>query len=218
LQATTPTTQTVALSANSPSSIVDFGFVAFVSSWQNQANRFDVNNDGAVSPIDALLVINDLNLKGARSLAASDATPPFIDVNGDGNASPIDALQVINAIEALTSEGEASGFVQPSDAIAAAAPVAAEGEFVPAIAPNDDMHVMLHSSRPHTATPAENARIPLPFGPADSISAVAESSRDSRAVELAVIDDLLDAPALNAVIDELADDVAALWALSRISG
>ena len=65
--------------------------------WQNPTQRMDVNNDGSLSPIDALLVINDLIRNGPRRLTTTDRSPPpFIDVNGDGSVSAIDALQVLN--------------------------------------------------------------------------------------------------------------------------
>jgi hypothetical protein len=55
-----------------------------------------------VSPIDALMVINDLNTFGTRRLSQANTTPPppFIDVNGDGSVSSIDALQIINILNA----------------------------------------------------------------------------------------------------------------------
>jgi hypothetical protein len=70
--------------------------------WQNPVNRYDVNNDGAVSPIDVLLVINYINstsdpvLPDVRPIGA-----PFLDVNGDGNATPEDVLLVINRLNEL---------------------------------------------------------------------------------------------------------------------
>ncbi|MCA9207740.1 MAG: hypothetical protein KDA55_05255, partial [Planctomycetales bacterium] len=55
--------------------------------WQNPTDRLDVNNDQMLSPIDALLVINQLNLGGAGTLPKSPvppaAPPPYVDVNGD---------------------------------------------------------------------------------------------------------------------------------------
>jgi RHS repeat-associated protein len=69
------------------------------SPWQNPANPLDTNEDGWVTPIDALLVINELNRSGSRELdsAAIDSTlAELIDVNGDSILSPIDALLVIN--------------------------------------------------------------------------------------------------------------------------
>ncbi len=69
--------------------------------WRNPVNALDVNADGVVSPIDALLILNDINAHGARLLPAPSATfspAPFFDVNGDGYVSPIDALIVINSL------------------------------------------------------------------------------------------------------------------------
>ncbi|MCA9219106.1 MAG: hypothetical protein KDA71_02200, partial [Planctomycetales bacterium] len=44
------------------------------SDFQNPRNRHDVNADRQVSPIDALLVINQLNATGSRPLSShSDA-------------------------------------------------------------------------------------------------------------------------------------------------
>ena len=88
--------------------------------WQNALDKFDVNGDGHVTPLDALAIINDLNKNGTHALTtlASDfATPAtqsvtaqasgtqasptlFEDVNGDGVVSPLDALSVINALGA----------------------------------------------------------------------------------------------------------------------
>ncbi len=65
--------------------------------WQNPSQRFDVNDDGAISPLDALLIINSLNLLGARELIPGIEAPrPFIDPTGDGAIQPVDALVIIN--------------------------------------------------------------------------------------------------------------------------
>lgn len=88
-------------------------------SWTNPQITLDVNNDGELSPIDALLVINDLNTFGPRQLPAPSAgstPPPFLDTSGDGYVTPIDALRVLNqlneqsvvaAIPASADRGEA---------------------------------------------------------------------------------------------------------------
>jgi VCBS repeat-containing protein len=83
------------------------------SPWQNPDNRFDVNGDGFVTPIDALLVINRLNTNGPGPLPVPivqpNAPPPFYDVNGDIALSSIDVLQVINELNTtVVGEGEAS--------------------------------------------------------------------------------------------------------------
>lgn len=74
--------------------------------WENQDNRFDVNGQGGLAPIDAVQVINNLIAHGSHTLAApvpGQAPPPFLDVTGDNSLSPQDALQVINALIALTA-------------------------------------------------------------------------------------------------------------------
>ncbi len=78
--------------------------------WQNGA-ALDVNDDGVISPIDALMAINEINGRGSRSLPVDHSTASgvigFVDTNGDGFLSPIDALLVINAInQAADAEGE----------------------------------------------------------------------------------------------------------------
>ena len=67
--------------------------------WQNPRLAVDVDNDQQVAPIDALLLINDLNRAGSRPLPdppQDGEAPPYLDVNGDGFLSPLDALLVIN--------------------------------------------------------------------------------------------------------------------------
>lgn len=85
------------------------------SRWQNPQNSLDVNADGFVSPIDALLIINYINSKGDPILPSSGfIPPPYIDTTGDELVTPNDVLQVINFLNANSQgralgEGEASG-------------------------------------------------------------------------------------------------------------
>ena len=83
--------------------------------WHNRSNGMDVNNDGFVSPLDALLVISELNISGSYTLpepSAGFTPPPFLDVNENGSIEPADALQIINHLNAnANGEGE---FVEPS--------------------------------------------------------------------------------------------------------
>ncbi len=61
----------------------------------------DVDTDRVVAPIDALILINLLNMRSERDLCASNASGEdtlLVDVNNDGWLSPIDALSVINSI------------------------------------------------------------------------------------------------------------------------
>ena len=66
---------------------------------QNPADRFDVNDDGVRSPIDSLLIANELSRHDDRDhLSIEEAVDEisFLDVNGDGLISPVDAILVID--------------------------------------------------------------------------------------------------------------------------
>ena len=96
--------------------------------WSNRIQPADVSNDGYVSPVDALMIINSLNTEGSRSLPqgqSSQAAQLFYDVNRDGYISPIDALQVINYLN-NPSAGEGKAEVLPSGDPAAALPMTAQ--------------------------------------------------------------------------------------------
>jgi sugar lactone lactonase YvrE len=75
-----------------------------VGDVHNDANPYDVNGDGAVIPIDVLLVINELNSPSytdpisGRIVGPPPANAPFPDVNDDGFLSPLDALLIINRL------------------------------------------------------------------------------------------------------------------------
>ncbi len=82
--------------------------------WHNPNNPVDTNADGLVTPLDALLIINALNLNGPKPV--SEIILPYtdrpfqIDVNGDGVISPLDALIVINHLNRFgPSQGEGGG-------------------------------------------------------------------------------------------------------------
>ena len=80
--------------------------------WTNPRNALDVNDDGVVTPIDAFVLITDLNLNGSRELPVPpeppNSPPPYLDPSGDNNLSPIDAFMVVSALSgAGNGEGEA---------------------------------------------------------------------------------------------------------------
>ena len=85
-----------------------FGFVVDGGSaqnpWVNPAHPLDVNQDGRITPLDALVVINYLNDHGSGSLpippVAPLTPPPFLDCSGNGDVTPLDALMVINELNA----------------------------------------------------------------------------------------------------------------------
>lgn len=76
--------------------------------WDNPDNEWDVNDDGKVSAIDALLIINHLNRVQFTDVALSDFDGLFLDPNADGRVSASDALSVINGLNrlSLTSSSE----------------------------------------------------------------------------------------------------------------
>ena len=83
------------------------------SEYWNAVNPTDVNGDSIVSPLDALLIINQLNASGPRELVSANSLAAggegeqtqkaYLDVNNDGFLTPLDALGVINE---LNGEGE----------------------------------------------------------------------------------------------------------------
>ncbi len=92
-------TASVTLTNGVPNRDLDAGLVPTDGKiWKNQIIAEDIDDNGAVTPLDALLVIIDLNANGPRVLAAPTAsfTPqPFLDVDGNGVVAPTDALLVI---------------------------------------------------------------------------------------------------------------------------
>lgn len=82
------------------------------STHQNPAMNLDVNADGRISAIDALLIINVLNSRsgsGPILVSTLPPPPPYVDVNGDYRISAIDALLVINELNRRSSGGGAGG-------------------------------------------------------------------------------------------------------------
>lgn len=83
-------------------------FVVDVSNsapFQNPTNIHDVNDDGIVTPLDALLIINRLNIVSRHDTssnnlltAQANQDTPFVDVTADGAITPLDALRVINEL------------------------------------------------------------------------------------------------------------------------
>ncbi|HEX5104309.1 MAG TPA: dockerin type I domain-containing protein, partial [Pirellulaceae bacterium] len=68
----------------------------------------DVNRDGYVSPLDALMIINELNSRGEHRLLSQDLqVAGATDTNGDGYVTPLDALLVINYLNAGLAAGDA---------------------------------------------------------------------------------------------------------------
>lgn len=110
---------------------VDFGFLWTGSPWQNPQLNVDVNNDGEITPIDVLQVINALTRNGSQELTGTSIPhSPYIDVDGDRTLAPLDVLIVINylARQSRGGSGEA-GPVMTSVQFVSGQPIApADGE------------------------------------------------------------------------------------------
>lgn len=95
--------------------------------WHNADNPLDVNDNGGVEPLDALIIINKLNVEGPHKLPPPQAGDPpmrYYDCNGDGEVGPIDALNVINYLNAQSGAANAEGDGLPAEshAVQAAQP------------------------------------------------------------------------------------------------
>ncbi|MFP6618541.1 MAG: Ig-like domain-containing protein, partial [Pirellulaceae bacterium] len=83
--------------------------ITTVFPWYNSDQERDVNNDGVVTPLDALWIINTLNSVGSHQLTTNRAegvVPPYLDVNRDGFAGPADVLWIINHLNQQSGAGE----------------------------------------------------------------------------------------------------------------
>ena len=84
------------------------------SPWHNFDVSQDVNGGGSVTPLDALLIINLLNVARGKSVyelaQPTDGSKLFADTNNDEVISPLDALLVINQLNARGRDvGEGEG-------------------------------------------------------------------------------------------------------------
>jgi hypothetical protein len=137
----------------------------FLSDYYNQGRPTDVNADGEVAPLDALLIINQLNAGRAGMLpqgaagAAGEGSPGrlFVDVNNDGEAAPLDALLVINA---LLAEGEDP--LQPTDVARYEVRILAAGTNTPistvSIGQQFDLQLRVQDVRPAESPASANIR------------------------------------------------------------
>ncbi len=90
---------------SSVSEIITNGTLHVRSIWQNPDNPNDTNGDGRISPVDVLLLLNELSKNGTRELpmpSPGEAPPPYYDINGDGYISPLDPLGAINCLNGLS--------------------------------------------------------------------------------------------------------------------
>ncbi len=115
--------------------LIDAAVTPPESDWQSPIEPLDINADGLISPIDALLVINELGRFPNGVLTSAEAgQSPYLDPSGDGLLAPLDALAVINQ---LTRNSSIPDVTCESSAAAAAssASVGGQTEFDSALSP-----------------------------------------------------------------------------------
>lgn len=91
--------------------------------YHNPLRALDTDDDGQISPVDALILINRINSMGISELATptslADQTQFFyVDTNRDGFLSSLDVLIVINFINNRTGNAEGEFVANPSVASA----------------------------------------------------------------------------------------------------
>ena len=110
---------------------------SFIKTYQNPHNQFDVNADAAVTPLDALVLVNAINLTGPRPLAGLPTLVggvfQYIDVNGDDLLTPLDALDVISQLDVPAGAGEGEGTSAAVGASGGSANLTVAGSPTPAV-------------------------------------------------------------------------------------
>ena len=112
----------------------------------NIGNHLDVNHDFAVSPLDALLVINTLDSSNAQPVSEPATEAYYLDVNADGFVSPLDPLMVVNHLDdVIRAAAETKQSVRaPRAALAFRIPVTSTA-------------VVLSTNQPTTVEPAHSS-------------------------------------------------------------
>jgi hypothetical protein len=147
----------------------DFAAVpgASASAWTNFAFAVDVNDDWLISPLDALLVIAQLNATGGGLLEPADGettVTKFVDVSGDGMLSPLDALLVITALNNASGAQENTATSSPllawSDPVTAGGAAEGEGPRLPQVEVADvpHRHDVAFAGRPVNHAAADTPR------------------------------------------------------------
>ncbi len=78
--------------------------------FTNSNSPLDVNADGFVTAIDALLVINQLNQRATSQLPTNinlaRSLFGYVDANANGSLEPLDVLLVVNSLNRTVVSGE----------------------------------------------------------------------------------------------------------------
>jgi hypothetical protein len=155
--------------------------------WQNPTNRYDINNDGNVNPLDALILIQALNNHlfptGLLPQPAPSNPSDYYDVNGDGILNPQDLLaeiQYLNAQAALRAKGAVAEFAAASGASSDSV------DSVGASASTDDASPALMVAA-ESVPSASSAAAPIVAASSVAASSAATSAVSSAVVPSAVV-------------------------------
>ena len=86
--------------------INDIWLNGVLKGWSNPKLPLDVDRDGQISPIDALLLIDEINKVGPRRLVGSpDSVSFYIDPDNDGFLTPLDVLALVSWLNRLSGAG-----------------------------------------------------------------------------------------------------------------
>jgi hypothetical protein len=72
----------------------------------------DSDGNGSIDPLDALVIVNQLNGGATSRVSTPDRSPQLLDVDGDRSLTPLDALMVINHLN--LSNGDVTGSMRAS--------------------------------------------------------------------------------------------------------
>ena len=95
--------------------VSDTETLVIIGAWVNPKLRYDVDNNGTVTALDALTIINEMERRQVSHqktswltpLPPNEYAPPYYDVNADGKATALDALDVINQLPLYAKSEEA---------------------------------------------------------------------------------------------------------------
>jgi hypothetical protein len=143
-----------------------------LSRWHNQASPFDVNANGVVSQLDALLTIDALRRAGPGRLATGSYSAPeeggYMDISGDGYLSPLDGLLIVSRLRSKPSSAASlisSSFVErPGDLSQADEPARRDEALLALLSELERERSMLASLRKpaQDESPFRDGRFPLP--------------------------------------------------------
>jgi VCBS repeat-containing protein len=168
---------------------------------RNSAQPLDVSADGQISPIDVLLVVNEINRNGSHAIPAdSPAIAPYWDVNGNGSVDPLDALIVINFLN-----GGGGGFAEGESGAVSDISSDTQPQLVAAIVPDDFWVAPAQASPLRTTAKAVTvAQVVDQFFAAEKVPASAERLEEAF-VELAELEPITEFSPLDEAFGEWLD-------------